>query len=230
MCRVDHITLYIQAESHYDSIEYQVVPAKGKSYRCRQLLRYILLDSQPSEHSSERSRASAEKKGRGNEYCDYFDFKKLESNRIAYGAILSGGKEEEEEGAASSSEHSESLTGLSTFVEFVHTKFLLVDALTDNPTTITGSANFSVNSIEQNDENTLVIQGDTAVADVYFTEFMRLFDHFYSRDKRNESSSKGNKGSKKSSRAWNDVVEDDSWMKPYFDPSHQLFRERVLFS
>eukprot|EP00985_Skeletonema_marinoi_P034899 scaffold45150_cov197-Skeletonema_marinoi.AAC.1 len=57
------------------------------------LLRYILLDSQPSEHSSEKSRASAEKKGRGNEYCDYFDFKKLKSNRIAYGAVLSGRKE-----------------------------------------------------------------------------------------------------------------------------------------
>ncbi|KAL7498728.1 hypothetical protein ACHAWT_006703 [Skeletonema menzelii] len=188
------------------------------------LLRYILLDSQPSEHSSERSRASAEKKGRGNEYCDYFDFKKVKSNRIAYGAILSGGKEEE--GGASSSEHSESLTGLSTFVDFVHTKFMLIDVLTDKPTTITGSANFSVASIEQNDENMLVVQGDTAVADVYLTEFMRLFDHFYPRDKRNESSGKGSN----SSRTWIDVVEDDSWMKPYFDPSHQLFRERVLFS
>ena len=43
------------------------------------LLRYILLDSQPSEHASEKSRESAEKKGRGGEYCDYFDFKKLKS-------------------------------------------------------------------------------------------------------------------------------------------------------
>ena len=191
------------------------------------LLRYILLDSQPSEHSSERSRASAEKKGRGNEYCDYFDFKKLKSNRIAYGAVLSGSKEEMEDGpSSSSSEHSESLTGLSTFVNFVHTKFMIVDALTDNPTIITGSANFSVASTEQNDENMLVIQGDTSVADVYLTEFMRLFDHFYSRDKHNESKDKGSE----SSRGWMDVVEDNSWMKPYFDPSHQLFRERVLFS
>lgn len=193
------------------------------------LLRYILLDSQPSEHSSEKSRASAEKKGRGNEYCDYFDFKKLKSNRIAYGAVLSGRKEEKDDGPSSSSsassEHSESLTGLGTFVNFVHTKFMVVDALTENPTIITGSANFSVASIEQNDENMLVIQGDTAVADVYLTEFMRLFDHFYSRDKRNESKDKGSE----SSRGWADV-EDDSWMKPYFDPSHQLFRERVLLS
>mmetsp|Transcript_7755 Transcript_7755/g.11755 ORF Transcript_7755/g.11755 Transcript_7755/m.11755 type:complete len:502 (+) Transcript_7755:617-2122(+) len=189
------------------------------------LLRYILLDSQPSEHSSEKSRASAKKKGRGNDYCDYFDFKKLKSNRIAYGAVLSGRMEEVEDGA-SSSEHLESLTGLSTFVDFFHTKFMMIDALTDNPTIITGSANFSIASTEQNDENMLAIQGDTAVADVYFTEFMRLFDHFYSRDKRNESLGKGSK----SPRAWIDVVEDDSWMKKFFDPSHQLFRERVLLS
>ncbi|KAK1747269.1 phospholipase D superfamily protein [Skeletonema marinoi] len=189
------------------------------------LLRYILLDSHPSEHSSKKSRASAEKKGKENDYCDYFDFKKLNSNRIAYGAVLSGRKEGVED-VAPSSEHSEALTGLSTFVDFVHTKFMVIDALTDNPTIITGSANFSIASTEQNDENMLVIQGDTAVADVYFTEFMRLFDHFFSRDKRNESLGKGSK----SPRAWIDVVEDDSWMKPFFDPSHQLFRERVLLS
>ncbi len=187
------------------------------------LLRYILLDSQPSERSSEKSRESAKKKGRGDEYCDYFDFKKVQCNRIAYGAVLSERREDVYDGT-SSSEHSEALTGLGTFVDFVHTKTLLIDALTGNPTIITGSANFSVASIEQNDENMLVIQGDTGVADVYFTEFMRLFDHFYARDKHNESSDKGSK----SPRAWCDVVEDDSWLKPFFDPSNQLFRERVL--
>jgi phosphatidylserine/phosphatidylglycerophosphate/cardiolipin synthase-like enzyme len=187
------------------------------------LLRYILFDSQPSERSSEKFREGAKKKGKGDVYCDYFDFRKVKSNRIAYGAVLSEGKTELD-GGTSSSEHSEALTGLSTFVDFVHTKTLLIDALTDNPTIITGSANFSIASIEQNDENMLVIQGDTGVADVYFTEFMRLFDHFYARDKHNESSDHGSK----SARAWCDVVEDDSWMKPFFDPSNQLFRERVL--
>jgi phosphatidylserine/phosphatidylglycerophosphate/cardiolipin synthase-like enzyme len=98
---------------------------------------------------------------------------------------------------------------------------MLIDALTDNPTIITGSANFSIASVEQNDENMIVIQGDTAVADVYFTEFVRLFDHFYSRNKHNES---------KSPRSWGDVADDDSWLKPYFDTSNQLFRERMLLS
>ena len=32
-----------------------------------------------------------------------------------------------------------------------------------------------------NDENMLVVRGDDRVADIYLTEFMRLFQHFYFR-------------------------------------------------
>lgn len=66
--------------------------------------------------------------------------------------------------------------------DFIHNKVILVDPLTDNPVVITGSANFSNNSILRNDENTLVIQGNTAVADLYFTEFARIFNHYSTRD------------------------------------------------
>jgi hypothetical protein len=206
------------------------IAKRSESESDEKLLRYILLDSRPSERSSDKARASADKKGKGDEYCDYFDFKKLTTNRIAYGAILSEREEETDDGtiSPSTSVHSEALTGLSTFVGYVHTKYMIIDALTDNPTIITGSANFSIPSVEQNDENMVVIQGDTSVTDVYFTEFVRLFDHFYSRDKHNEMSSNKSEGS--SSRPWGEVVEDDSWMKPYFDPSNQLYRERMLLS
>ncbi|AMK76032.1 MULTISPECIES: phospholipase D-like domain-containing protein [Methylomonas] len=64
----------------------------------------------------------------------------------------------------------------------VHTKILLVDPLSENPLVVTGSANFSTNSCKFNDENQLFIVGDTAVADVYLGEFMRMFDHYYFRD------------------------------------------------
>lgn len=47
---------------------------------------------------------------------------------------------------------------------------------------ITGSANFSNNSSRNNDENQLFIFTETAVADVYIGEFMRMFDHYYYRD------------------------------------------------
>ncbi len=71
----------------------------------------------------------------------------------------------------------ESANPWSTNVEYVHTKFLLIDPLSNDPIVVTGSANFSDPSVESNDENTLVIRGDKRVADMYLTEFKRLFDH-----------------------------------------------------
>lgn len=64
---------------------------------------------------------------------------------------------------------------------YIHDKFMLVDPLSNDPLVITGSANFSKPSQRINDENMLVIRGDTHVADIYFGEFMRVFDHHYAR-------------------------------------------------
>lgn len=64
---------------------------------------------------------------------------------------------------------------------YIHNKFMLIDPLSDDPTVITGSANFSKPSQRVNDENMLVIRGNTRVADIYFGEFMRVFDHHYAR-------------------------------------------------
>ena len=64
---------------------------------------------------------------------------------------------------------------------YIHNKFMLVDPLSNDPLVVTGSANFSKPSQRANDENMLVIRGDTRVADIYFGEFMRVFDHHYAR-------------------------------------------------
>ena len=65
--------------------------------------------------------------------------------------------------------------------DYIHNKFMLVDPLGKDPLVVTGSANFSRPSQRSNDENMLVIRGDTRVADIYFGEFMRIFDHHYTR-------------------------------------------------
>jgi phosphatidylserine/phosphatidylglycerophosphate/cardiolipin synthase-like enzyme len=62
-------------------------------------------------------------------------------------------------------------------VEYLHTKFMLVDPLSDDPLVVTGSANFSTASTNQNDENMLVIRGSERVADIYLGEFMRMYNH-----------------------------------------------------
>jgi phosphatidylserine/phosphatidylglycerophosphate/cardiolipin synthase-like enzyme len=104
----------------------------------------------------------------------------------------------------------ETLTGFNTYVDYLHTKILLAGVLSDTPLTISGSANWSEASTDANDENMLVIAGDQDVADVYFTEYMRIFDHFYARY-----------WAKKLGADAADVhsflAEDDSWQKPYWE-------------
>ena len=97
------------------------------------------------------------------------------SNRVTPGAFIGkGGWRQWVE---------EKLTDLDGHVRFIHTKYMLIDPLGDDPIVITGSANFSPHSTTGNDENMLVIRGDTEVADDYVGEFMRLFTHYQFRAK-----------------------------------------------
>lgn len=74
----------------------------------------------------------------------------------------------------------EKLTGFNSNL-YIHDKSILVDPLGEDPIVVTGTANFSPPSQNANDENMLVIRGSKRVADIYFGEFMRIFDHLYSR-------------------------------------------------
>jgi len=70
---------------------------------------------------------------------------------------------------------------LNSHVKYIHSKFLLADPLSKDPIVVTGSANFSDASTRANDENMIIIRGSKRVADIYFTEFNRLFNHYYFR-------------------------------------------------
>ncbi|MCP2244023.1 phospholipase D-like domain-containing protein [Lentzea aerocolonigenes] len=114
----------------------------------------------------------------------------------------------------------EQLTGLNGHVRFSHTKFMLVDPLGDDPLVITGSGNFSDPSVRENDENVLVIQGDTRAADIYLGEFMRIFNHYYFRFLQQRLGKA------------EEVVflkTDDSWVARYYDPATPSHRQRLLF-
>jgi len=109
------------------------------------------------------------------------------------------------------------------FVFFVHTKFLLIDPLSDDPLVCSGSANFSPDSLLQNDENMLLIRGDTRVADIYMTEFDRVFRHFYFRDIANELAAKGD------GAAAIFLDETDGWTDSYFKPNTVKANRRLMF-
>jgi phosphatidylserine/phosphatidylglycerophosphate/cardiolipin synthase-like enzyme len=69
---------------------------------------------------------------------------------------------------------------------YIHHKFLVIDAETDNPVIYTGSANFSNNSNYKNDENLLEIRSCPRLARIYLAEFLRLYEHYRARAQFNE--------------------------------------------
>ena len=64
---------------------------------------------------------------------------------------------------------------------YIHHKFIVLDAETDNPIVYSGSANMSNNSSHKNDENLLEITGSPRLARIYLAEFLRLYEHYRAR-------------------------------------------------
>ncbi len=129
-------------------------------------LRYALMEKMSGPTKTEDQRIANEKL--------IIDLRKMEENKFAIGAHLAQG--------AFDRWAVEKLSGLNVHVRYLHTKYMMVDPLGPNPLVITGSANFSAASTEDNDENMLIIRGDQRVADIYLGEFMRLYNHFAFRD------------------------------------------------
>lgn len=120
----------------------------------------------------------------------------------------------------------EHLTGFNAWVKFIHTKIILVDPLTSAPIVITGSANYSEASTTKNEENTIVIRGDGSaaaqrVADIYLTEYQRLFMHFVYRDWASPEPGTAQAGH---------LCEGDSWSRRYYLPGSWRERQRRTFS
>ena len=112
-------------------------------------------------------------------------------------------------------------------VLYVHTKYMLVDPLGEDPTVVVGSANFSRASTDTNDENMLVIRGNKSVADVYFGEYMRLFSHYAFR----ESLKFKGALSPAAAEARKHLIESVSWINAgYFDHGSDRFLRRLYFS
>ena len=112
--------------------------------------------------------------------------------------------------------------------DYVHNKLLLVDPLGPQPVIVVGSANFSVPSTNANDENMLVFKGPAfrREADIYLTEFIRLFDHFNFRDWLNTPTK----------AAFEPFLEEApsltgwSWLNKYFDhPQYLSFKRKMVF-
>ena len=116
----------------------------------------------------------------------------------------------------------EKLTGLNSNVRHIHNKFMLIDPLGSSPIVVAGSANFSQASSDTNDENMLVIRGDTRVADIYLGEFMRLYTHHAFREFVERRGGDLSTASPANLRL-------DDWWRTYFGTTSQA-RQRRLFA
>lgn len=107
-------------------------------------------------------------------------------------------------------------------VFYVHQKFILIDPLGDDPLVFAGSANFSPASLSSNDENMLLIRGDKRVADIYLTEFDRLYRHFLFRGAANRDKPQTVDKNRF-------LTTDDTWVEKHFTPGYYQSRRRELF-
>ena len=102
----------------------------------------------------------------------------------------------------------------------IHSKMILADPFGPDPILITGSANFSTNSTVNNDSNVLIFRGDTAVADVYVADFMRMFEHYWFRSR---------KDAKLEAHQIFALKGTDAWSEKYFTPGTREQRDRLAF-
>jgi hypothetical protein len=115
---------------------------------------------------------------------------------------------------------------LSSNIDFIHTKFMLIDPLGDDPIVVTGSANFSEASTNKNDENMLVIRGEKDVADLYFSEFLRIFEHYRFRQRINAPGDVV--PTPAVAEAAGHVIEDAAWYQRYYDEPARIKKRQVL--
>lgn len=102
----------------------------------------------------------------------------------------------------------------------IHSKIILADPFSSDPILVTGSANFSSNSTVTNDSNSLVLRGHPAVADIYATDFMRMFEHYHFRASVAKTPITKPLGLKS----------DPSWADKYYVKGSPAARDRCLFA
>jgi phosphatidylserine/phosphatidylglycerophosphate/cardiolipin synthase-like enzyme len=102
----------------------------------------------------------------------------------------------------------------------VHTKAVVTDFTSDSPTIISGSHNLSAAASNGNDENYLIIRGDTDLADRYGLELLRFYEHYRFRYF----------AKKLALKQVRPLVADDSWTDDYYLAGDLRRLSRLRFS
>jgi phosphatidylserine/phosphatidylglycerophosphate/cardiolipin synthase-like enzyme len=103
----------------------------------------------------------------------------------------------------------------------IHTKSIVVDPFGAAPRMLVGSANFSDESVNNNDENAFLVEGDPRASAIVATEFLRMFDHYKTR---------AFIASLDESPDDQYLAEDGTWTIPYYQSYRLKYRERRVFA
>ncbi len=113
----------------------------------------------------------------------------------------------------------------------IHTKLVVVDFTSDAPTVISGSHNLSASASTGNDENFLIVRGDTDVADCYGVELLRLYEHYRFRwHARHKADGTGPQRPDPCPGPPGTLCPDDRWTAPYFDDGSLEAIDRGCFA
>jgi phosphatidylserine/phosphatidylglycerophosphate/cardiolipin synthase-like enzyme len=95
----------------------------------------------------------------------------------------------------------------------IHSKVVVIDPFSDDPTVITGSHNFSSSASTKNDENFIIIKGDRALAEAYAVNIMGAYAHYRWRA-----------FLQKTNRPFNGLKDHDRWQKNMLAGSRREMR------
>jgi phosphatidylserine/phosphatidylglycerophosphate/cardiolipin synthase-like enzyme len=82
----------------------------------------------------------------------------------------------------------------------IHSKVLVIDPFSKDPTVITGSHNFSTSASKNNDENFIIVKGDRELAEAYAVNIMGAYAHYRWRAFLSQTK-----------RPFNGLKDDDKW-------------------
>jgi phosphatidylserine/phosphatidylglycerophosphate/cardiolipin synthase-like enzyme len=105
----------------------------------------------------------------------------------------------------------------------VHDKIVVIDPFSPGCTVVTGSHNLGPTASAANDENMMIVEGNTAFAAAYMTHVLDVYDHFMWRWMLQEDKAKGTKSDTNLKLKWQD------WQGKYFDAQGAIKSSQLKF-
>jgi len=120
------------------------------------------------------------------------------------------------------------LKGLSYSTVMVHSKCIVIDPFGAKPVVITGSHNLGPKASGKNDDNMLIVEGSTKLAEAYAVYIMGVYEQYrwrYHQRQAEKGAAAATRAAAGATPTWAGLADDDSWQTPYFTAGSPQQRE-----